>query len=192
MRHSLRCYWGTSSMKDIFSLSPNNLTASAAFKRILNPSLTRCRIYPRMNTVILGVHADVWSPFEISYYRSQCVQAGPICTGVPSSTYLHSIGAPGCWSDSISATRLLHCLQAMKAVRERDCLSASDIYHDVDDRFYKLISTGGGQVTCTMFAYGRASVITIPKSMLGGGIGLRVLGYGAVWDESMEGGGGYS
>ena len=53
-------------MWGIFIFSPNDLTASAAGKRMLNQYHTCFCISPQMNDVILGVHVDVWDPFAIA------------------------------------------------------------------------------------------------------------------------------
>ena len=117
MRRSLRCTWGTAAMWVTFGLYPNNLTTSAADKRMLNPYLTRCRIYPLMNSVILDVHANAWSPFVMARYRDSSGQASPVCTGISSPTYFRSMGYAECWIASGSAPRVLLCLDTMKAIR---------------------------------------------------------------------------
>ena len=68
-------------------LSPNNLTASAAGERILNPSRTRWCNSPRMNAVLSGVHAEAQGPFAMVCSRALCGQTGPMCTRMPFSTY---------------------------------------------------------------------------------------------------------
>ena len=90
MIHSLQCYWGTAAIQDSFSLSPNNLNASAAVRRMLNPSCTCCCISLQMNAVISGVHAYAWGLFFIDFSRDRCAKAGPVCNGMPSYTYYFS------------------------------------------------------------------------------------------------------
>ena len=50
-------------IRDSFIFYPNNLTPSAAGKKMMNLSRTRCHISLLMNAVISGVHADVEVPF---------------------------------------------------------------------------------------------------------------------------------
>ena len=113
--------------------------------------------------------------------RALCSQSDHVCTRMPFSTYFWSRGAAGCWTSSVSATRVLVCLEAMKAVSEGACLSASNVYWAVAPRSSALDSTGGGYGTCAMFAYGRAFRIPVPKSTGGSGremIYARSLGSG--------------
>ena len=119
----LWCYWGTAAMRDIFSLSLNNLTRSAAGRRMLNPSFTCCRISPRANTVISGVHVDALGPLAMSHSMACCVQAGPVCTSMPLSTHSRRIVASGCRNASRRTPRAPSCLEEMKVVVE-DGLSA--------------------------------------------------------------------
>ena len=118
-------------MRDRFRFSTNNLTASAAGKRILNPSHTRCHISPWMNVVISGVNAVMRGPFAMARSRACCVEAGPVCTGITLSTYFCSRGASGCRTASDSAPRVPHCLEATKAVRKGACVCASNVFFAV-------------------------------------------------------------
>ena len=70
-------------IRDRFSLSPKDLSASAASKKILRLSHIFCRNFPRMNAIILGVHADAWSTFVMDRYRSPSDHTDPVCTGMP-------------------------------------------------------------------------------------------------------------
>ena len=112
-------------MKDSFSFSPNSLTASASGKRMPNPYFTLYRLFPWMNSVISGVHVNTWGPFVMDCSRSACVQYGPMCTGMASSTYFYSKGYVGCWTASGGAPRVPPFLELMKAIREGDCVVAS-------------------------------------------------------------------
>ena len=114
----LWCYWGTDVMQDSFRLYPNNLARSAAGRRMLNPSFTRCRISLWTNTVILGVHVDTLGLFEMSHSRAHCVQAGPVCTSMPLSTYFCGIVAAGCQNTYVRTPRVTSCLEEMKVVIE--------------------------------------------------------------------------
>ena len=67
-----------------------------------------------------------------------------MCTGMPSSTYFHNRGAVGCCTASDSATRVLHCLEAMMSVREGACACVFSVYCAVDARLLTLSSKGGG------------------------------------------------
>ena len=117
IRHGLRCSWGTAVMQDSFGLSPNNPTVYTTGKHMLNLSCTRCCISPWMNDVISGVHADTWGPFLIDHSRDHYVQAGPVCTGIPSFIYFRSGGAVGCRTVSDSAPWVPRCLESIKAAR---------------------------------------------------------------------------
>ena len=107
MSRGHRCSWGTTAIWDILRLSPNKLTASAAGKRILNPSHTRWCNFPRTNAVLLGVHSKAWGTFAMARSRDLYGQAGPVCTEMPFSTYSWSRGYPGCRTASGSAPRVL-------------------------------------------------------------------------------------
>ena len=131
-------------MWDSFRLSPNNLTTSAARRRILNPSFTQCRISPRINAVILGVHAGAWVPFGMACSKERCVQDSIVCTGMPLYTYLQSRVSAGCRNDVVRATRVTRRLEEMKAVRKGACASTSAVSHVMSTRLLPLISTGRG------------------------------------------------
>ena len=77
--------WGTTTMQDNLSLSPDILTASAAGSSMLRPSYTLRCISPRMNPTISGVHADAWGSFLIAFSGSSINQDGPVLTGILSS-----------------------------------------------------------------------------------------------------------
>ena len=143
MIHSRQCYWGTVANRDNLRLSPNNLTAYAAGKRILNPYHTRWCNSPQMNAVISGLHAKVWGPFAMARSRALCVQVGPMCDGIPFSTYSWSRGASGCKTASVSSPRVLLCLEEMKAFSEGSCLSTSKIARSLAARSSALEPTGG-------------------------------------------------
>ena len=98
-----------------------------------------------------------------------------------SSTYFCSRGSVRCWTASSSAPRVPHFLDKINTVREEACFSSSNVYCAMYNRSSTLISTVGREVVCDMFVYGRASMVTIPKSTLGGGIELRVVGSRSVW-----------
>ena len=138
------CSWGTTAIWDNLRLSPNKLTASAAGKRILNPSHTRWCNSPQMNAVILGVHSEAWSTFAMARSRDLCGQAGLVCTGIPFSAYSCSRGSAGCRTTSGRAPRVRLCLEAMKAVSEGACLSAFNVARVVAASSSALDSTGGG------------------------------------------------
>ena len=71
-------------------------------------------------------------------------QAGPVFTSMTLSTYACSKGASGCWTVSGRGTKVMRCLEAMKAFREEACLSASNVYRTVSTRSLALDFTGGG------------------------------------------------
>ena len=135
---------GTSAIRDSFSLSQNNLTVSAADKRMFNPPSTHYHASPWINADISGVHADAWGYFEVDYYRDRCVQAGLVRTWIPSYTYFRSRVADGSWTASGSAPRMPLCLEAMKAVREGACVSASNVSCAMESRLLTLNSPVGG------------------------------------------------
>ena len=81
-----------------------------------------------MNVVILGVHTYAWGTFVVSQSRDRFVHSGPVCTGIPLSTYFRNRGDAVCWTASASAPKVFHCLEAIKAVMEGACFSASNVY----------------------------------------------------------------
>ena len=110
-------------------LSPNNLTASAAGKRILNLSRKRWYKSPRMNAIISGVHAEAWGPFAMARCRALYGLARPVCNSMPFSTYFWGRGAAGCRTASCSSPRVLLWLEIMTEVSERSFLSACNVSH---------------------------------------------------------------
>ena len=165
-------------MQDSFSFPPDKFITSAAGKRMLNPYCTRCRISLWMNYFV-----EVWGPFVNVHSRVRCILSDPVRTWMPSSAYFRSSGDAGCQD---TAPGVPCCLEVMKAVREGTCFGASGVSRSVVYRLSIFRSKEGGYVACAMFAYGRASMIPGPNFMLGVGIGIRVLGAGALWVSNGE------
>ena len=140
----LRCSWGNAAIQDNLRFSTKELTAPAAGKRTLNPSLTRWCNSPWMNAVISGVHDESWGPIDMARSRALCGQAVPVCTRMPFSAYSWSRGAAKCWIASGSAPRVIRCLEATKAVSEGACLSASKVFRSVAVISSTFDYTGGG------------------------------------------------
>ena len=100
------CSWGTAAIRDILKFFPNNLTASDAGKRILNPPCNRLCNSLRMKAVISVLHAEVWGSFAMARSLELRGQADPVCTRMQLSTYSYSRGAARCWNDYGSALLL--------------------------------------------------------------------------------------
>ena len=76
--------------------------------------------------------------------RAHFVQDGPVCTGMPLSTYSRRRVAAKCWTASGRGLRVPRCLEAMKAVRKGGCVNYSAVDCDMYGRVSALGSTGGG------------------------------------------------
>ena len=86
IRYSQRYAWGSTMMWESLIFTPKKRTATAAGRRMLNPScILRC-ISPRISLTIYRVHCKAWGPFEISVSSAQLCHGSPVCTGMPSST----------------------------------------------------------------------------------------------------------
>ena len=79
------CTWVANVMQDILSLSPNIHTASAAGRRMINPSCALHCISLRTNPAISGVHAGAWGSFLIALSTASLDQGGHVLTRIPSS-----------------------------------------------------------------------------------------------------------
>ena len=73
-------------MRGSFSFSPNSCIASAAGRRMLNPSLILRYISPQMKAVISGGQAEACGPLEMAVSSSWSNHWAPVCAGIPSST----------------------------------------------------------------------------------------------------------
>ena len=76
--------------------------------------------------------------------RDSFVQAGPVCTGMPSFKYFSRRVASGYRNASDSTPRVPCCLESMKPVRLGACVSSSTVAYALDARVSMLGSTGGG------------------------------------------------
>ena len=65
-------------MQESFSFSPNKRMASAARRRMLNPSLILRRRSPQMKEFISGVQAEAWGPLEMAVSKASGDHGGPV------------------------------------------------------------------------------------------------------------------
>ena len=105
-------------MRESFSFSQNSRMASAAGRRMLEPSLILRRSSPRMKAVISRVHAGAWGPLEMSVSKASVDHGGPVWAGMPSSTYFLRRATAGCFAPSGRPPSVFLCLLARNDRRE--------------------------------------------------------------------------
>ena len=85
MKRSWHCAWGTATMREILSISPDICTASSARRRRIKLSFTLPCISPWTNPIIYGVHADTCDPFFMALSRAYLDQGNLVLIGMTSS-----------------------------------------------------------------------------------------------------------
>ena len=99
-----------------FSTYLNAQTVTSVGRIIFNPSYTCCVISPQMNSVILVVHTDIWSPQEMAESSAFCDHATPAWIRMPYVMYSVSRTVNGCITALVNAPRVLCLQESMRSI----------------------------------------------------------------------------